>query len=585
MADSSTAGFQNQDGAVIATGDGAATTRADYDRWGWKEIKAAIYGAAAVGKGTRLDASINLSDPRTLYNAGLNFHMAQETLSIVGKQVKAQAEALAGEGGPWQGEAAKSFLALMDQFAKSFESHAQQLRGGPARINSVPEQLLRSSDYLKWAQQTVQAIDVHYANEAKRMRPPDWLRSQGQSVVMDNGLIRVSLFPEIVQMLDADMRKVLKILAAQYEQTRFETELVPISTPNPLGAQPNPPGPGLDSKPQRLPDLVGNPKPLPELKFNGPEVPNPNGSGITPPQPFDVRTLSDLNANPFSPQPFDASGAPRPGSPGAFDGGGVPEGGSFSPQPFDASGAPRPGSPGAFDGGGVPEGGSFSPQPFDASGAPLSGVPSAAPFVPAPFSASLPPSSSGLGSGLNAPKPSSAETGSGIPKPGDSGLEPVAPFAPPALPKTSMPADWAAGGTPDGMAADDRRAAGVPGMQMMPPMAPMAPMAPMSPGAGAGAGAGERSDASGLIGGEVEPWRGAGLAGVGDPVVGSGVDSAVPERWASSSPVGDGASGVGVPGMQMMPPMAPMAPMSPGAGAGAGAGERSDASGLIGGEV
>jgi hypothetical protein len=114
-------------------------------------------------------------------------------------------------------------------------------------------------------------------------------------------------------------------------------------------------------------------------------------------------------------------------------------------------------------------------------------------------------------------------------------------------------------------------------------------------GAGAGAPGLERSDAAGLLGDEVEPWTG-GESGTGD-------SDALP---------GATAGGAGLVGNAANPPVAVYAadnpalpadgsspdaesadelPIVPGVGAGAGsgsdqrAGERSDASGLIGGET
>ena len=120
-------------------------------------------------------------------------------------------------------------------------------------------------------------------------------------------------------------------------------------------------------------------------------------------------------------------------------------------------------------------------------------------------------------------------------------------------------------------------------------------MMPGMGGAPGGAGsAHERSDASGLLGGVVAPWIGAGLPGgaVGEPGAtagaaagGPGLDEQVPvgsDGLPLTGPLPAEAvteAGAGPAGLGGMP----MMPGAGAAGAAGGAPERSDAAGLVGG--
>jgi hypothetical protein len=136
-----------------------------------------------------------------------------------------------------------------------------------------------------------------------------------------------------------------------------------------------------------------------------------------------------------------------------------------------------------------------------------------------------------------------AELPSALDEPGLAGLE-----------SSPLGEDLAADtGAADEAPALESGSAGLDGMPMMPGMGGMGGL-----GAGLG-GAAERSDASGLLGGEDEPWQ--------DEAAGE-------EPLAGAATGGAGLDGFG-----------PMMPGMGGLGAAAGGGaERSDASGLLGGE-
>ncbi|MGO1050311.1 hypothetical protein [Crossiella sp. CA198] len=690
-------GFKVVDGAVVATGDGSQTmSKADYDSWDWKTIKAAIHGVAG-GHGKKAVHELDgKSDPSTLWNAALTFQEARVVLTMVGDSIRDQAEALAGEGRPWQGEAATAFLGLMTPFSKAFLQQAEQIGGGPSGMDPVPEQLWSAGNYLEWARRTVHDIDVHYAAETRRIAAETQAHHYGIDITLENNKTKVSEFPLVVEQMTKDMRSVLKTLAGNYQEKRFDTELQKVPTPDPLGSGPGGPNKlGLDNLP---PELRNGPPLSPAVAIKPPsEV---NGPPLSP--AFAIKPPGGKGPGEHAARDFTASAPPDgkgPGShtPPSFHASAPPGGAGignrapneFTPKSLPGSGGAGPNAPGHS--GSMPPltptlahvpGGKHNPESAPKSvpgGAGLKPpVHNNAVAPPLPFLPTPPPGSAGGPRSPGSSTPSPRLPGAAMPPPKLPGsdvptrFQPTPPpggVKPPSLPELHKPPapdlhkwtgdkppggqnlpnpkDWAAGNHPDAPKLSDRRAATVPppmpfhpgsgpgagglpgggivdrhgshgpigdgkpwqsptmpglgdpqmphnpqkdwaapgasrpnspGMPMMPP-----PGMPMSPGGGApgGAGGGDRSDSSGLIGGEVKPWKGKGLPGLGDPRGPGEVAKGDVQDWAA----GPGAKSPNPAGMPMMPP--PGAPMAPGGGAPGGAqgGDRSDSSGLIGGEV
>ncbi|MFI8301798.1 hypothetical protein ACIGCZ_38580 [Streptomyces nigra] len=223
-------GFQqDSDGSVYAVLDGSGSS-ADYASWDWKQIKAAITGGAAyAGDSGGSERAAGVSDPASLWRAGNVFLQIQRVLEMVGRQLEDQATAVAGgEGAVWRGEAAQQFLLMMRGFSQKVLAAAEVLSGGNSGINSVPNQLVANGNSLSQAIALVEAIDSHYANQAKLM---------GVSA-MDNGLIPVSRKPEVVELLNRDMRRVLMDLADHYSIT-INAIRQPAPVTNPLAGSPN----------------------------------------------------------------------------------------------------------------------------------------------------------------------------------------------------------------------------------------------------------------------------------------------------------------------------------------------------------
>jgi hypothetical protein len=338
----------------------------------------------------------------------------------------------------------------------------------------------------------------------------------------------------------------------------YQTVWVNVPTPAGAGTGPPPvPPPGV---PPSLPNLTrfvpdpsagaGNPPPYKAPDFKGP--PDYTPPNYTPPN----YTPPNYTAPKVDPAAFSSFKPPDNGAGRPFD---SP---ALIPGEFDRAGLNGPGTlPSGLNGTGtrlpVDLSGPGTGFPSDLNG-PGTGFPSGmngrGTRLPGGAATVVPPPSSGRGNASPSPsefKPGEGPNGAGVPGPTDT----------PRIP------EWAAGEAPGSAGGSDRNA---PAMPMMPGM----PMAPGASGAGGGANAGERSDASGLIGGEVAPWTGAQVPGLGEPS-GVGVASVSPEEWAVSA--GERASSL--PGVPMMPGAGAGAP-----GSGANAAERSDASGLLGGE-
>lgn len=558
-----------------STGTAGETNWSSYD---WKDIYAAFHGAAAADP-SNLDVAAEMrriADPQSLRNAALYLHRVQGTMVMVAKSIADQADALAGENGVWKGEAAKAFHNMMIEFSRRVDQQARTIGGDRAGVGNVPNQLWNNGEQLAWAQRELYRINIFYANEAQEAGAP----------VMDGNRVRISARPEIKAMMDQSMRKVASAVAGQYVITVNTVELPYLDDLQ----SPPPGGEGGDNdmgdfsledpfKDWKPPDMDN-----PFEDWKPPELDDPF-SDWDPPSiddPFSDWKPPDFDSAPPPDVPVDqmALNDPPPGSdlselPPGSDVSELPPGSDLRELPpgSDVSELP-PGS----DVSELPPGGELPPGSDLGELPPGSGLPGGSnvpPFVGAPLPGL------GLGQGQNNPNlpsrltgnapPNGADLGEGLP-----GLEPPDQFpveAPPGssnLPGGSQPSDWATEGGPGGAGAADNRGAGVP--PMFPP-----PMGGMGEGANDSGG---RSDASGLLGDEVEPWTGSAPPGSGDP---SGFETPVsnPEEWASndvSRGAGDGLGG----GMPMMPP-----PMMPPMGGGPGDSDagRSDASGLLGDEV
>ncbi|MFE4627278.1 hypothetical protein [Streptomyces mirabilis] len=550
--DYNTGGFSDSSDGVFGDPGADPGSINDYNSWDWKQIMAAINGmAAGTGSDSNHDRAKGISDPQSLMDAAGSFHNAQVVLSGIAKSIAGQAKALAGDNGPWKGHAADAFLDMIDTFSRQVKTTADVLSGGEAG-NSVPQQLANNSVNLYNAQVKISDIDSWYADQAVRMgvRP------------MSNGLIPVHQKPELVAMMNSDMRAVLKSLAGEYQVT-----IDSVHTPPPVTNPTNSP-----NVPDTVPDL-GNPNltgpgnlpnvsPLDPQRFSAPGAQgteSPTLPGIDPmealatPAPFAGGTGVDSNApglgglgdSGLGSSTLDPSVLDRALHPSAFPGGTNLDGG------FPALAAsPFPGGLNTDTGSGLPLGSSNLAED------PSSWADNA---VPRDF-----PGDTGVGGtgGLKAVSPEAFPRGLGTESGLPGGLH--VPSLDNALESTALH------GTAEGFPG-----LGAGGMPIMPGMG----------GSGMpGTGAVDPSDASGLLDTNAKPWTGN--PGVADEIGGKGAEAGgdtlgLPldgEAGAFPGGLGTGegtGTGPGVGGMPMMPGM------GYGATPQSGAVDRSDASGLL----
>ena len=572
-------------GGVFPDTTANLTDNKDYENWDWKQIRAAVVGYAATAN---VPTSTPGADPNSIRKASVVFNRARAALEYVSDNVRLQTEALAGENGAWKSPAADAFRGMNLLFAAKLNAKAEQINGGEAvGTNNVPAQLWESGNYLQWAQQTIQWIDGYYA---------DYVRSVG--VTMGDGLARVSDYPELVTQMGEDMKKVVRILAAQYV---VNTNSVTPPNPADFNVKPKPPGSGGNGPPDLTktpPDLTKTPPPggggggTPPPSIDIPKPPGGGGGGGTPP-PLNVAPppggtgggggtgTGQPNTKLAVPPPpaLDIGGGPGGGGGGA---GGGANGGINTPPPLNVP--PPPGGIGGGPGGGGANGGIKTPPPLNVSAPPGSGKGGSGGTggikPPPSLAVNAPPGSGGTGggtggSGTGSIKPPSLDV-NGPPgsEGGGSGTGNGA-AKPPSLPN---PVDFQAPGSGAGGPGTDKGGAGS-GMPMMPPG-----------GAGGGQPGGsgtDRPDSSGLLGGVKKPWEAGSPPPVGDPSVFK-PPVVKPEDWAAPPGAlkppaldiqgpGSGSGGAGS-GMPMMPPGGAGGGQPGGAGS-----DRPDSSGLLGG--
>ncbi|MEV5955442.1 hypothetical protein AB0M11_17010 [Streptomyces sp. NPDC051987] len=559
--DYNTGGFSDSGDGVFGDPGTDPGSINDYNSWDWKQIMAAINGmSAGTGSASNQERAKGISDPQSLMDAAGHFLNAQVVLSGIAKAIADQAKALAGENGPWKGDAADAFLDMINTFSRQVKATSDVLSGGEAG-NSVPQQLADNSVNLHNAQVKIADIDTWYANQAVRMGVKP----------MSNGLIPIHEKPQLVEMMTSDMRAVLKSLAGEYQVT-----IDSVHTPPPV------------TSPTNNPDVPNN---VPDV--NNPDLPD---SGNLP------------NVNPLDPQQFSApntSGTDAPGLSGLD-----PMEALATPAPFTGGTGVDGNAPGLN---GLGDGGlgndTLDPSALDRAlnptafpgGSNLDGVPSLANLAATPFPGGLNTGTGSelpLGSNLSEDPSSWADGTSPEGFPGDTGvggtgglgagdgLGAVSPEAFPGGLGTES-------GLPDGLnspslsdalespnlagSSEGLSAGGAGGMPMMPGMG--------AGGTPQGNGTADPSDASGLLDAEAEPWTGDPsladeIGGRGAEAGGDGLGLPLDEQ-AEAFPGGLGTdegvgTGLGAGGMPMMPGMG-----AGGTPQGNGTADPSDASGLL----
>ncbi|MER8184557.1 hypothetical protein [Kitasatospora sp. NPDC094015] len=228
---------KGDDGALFGNPTGGGFHVHDYDVWDWQHIEAAIVGMSnAVSSASNRDQARSVADPQSLQDAADAFYRVQQVFEGVSQSLADQGAALAGKDGVWTGLAADSFMDMIKMFSKQVGAVGEVISGGGPGGNSVPQQLADNAVNLRNAQNKIIEIDNWYANQADQM---------GYHAI-GSGLIPVSKAPGVVEMMNRDMRRVLKSLAAEYQVT-VDSITSPGPVNSPLGAggggggdQPNP---------------------------------------------------------------------------------------------------------------------------------------------------------------------------------------------------------------------------------------------------------------------------------------------------------------------------------------------------------
>ena len=541
----------------------------DYQKWDWVRIEAAILGGYLVqDRASARDQAASIADPQSLYHAAKVLRYVERVLAMVAKSVADQAQAIAGEHGPWQGEAAKAFLKRMQDWSKTVATYAKQLGGGDIGVNGIPGQFVEKGYDLAVAQAKIRAIDQWFGQQALMAGVP---RS-------DNGYIRVygDNVPLIYKAMNKAMRGVLVWLAERYTHLTVPP-YIPPGSGGPGG------GPGTENGLGDDETLHAIERDLNDM-FN---QANKNIEGLGD----DLNDMFNQANSHFKGLGDDLNDLFNSGNhdlEGLGDGlndllnqanrnvEGLGAGLGNTLANFNGDLPNLPNAPGLGDG---PDptrrlaeavGSSRLPVPAPAESPDPMGYPELAAFP-------------GTGGVRGAPDDQKARPAADLPRLTDTGLDAAGPGLEPApdLPALStgaphgvaedvLPPDWLAGTDPSVLAGSPGGAG-----------APMMPFMPGGAGTGQTAG-GERSDASGLLGGEAVSWT--------DPA-GSTADG-VPGSLSGASAGGADFSGTTLAGADPAASQGAGAPMMPfmpgGGGAGTGdqrAGERPDASGLLGGET
>ncbi len=522
-----TGGFTSNGNGIFGDPNYGSFSASDYYTWDWKQIEAAIDGGSTItGDGEQTAQSV--SYPKTLWDAGDVFEYVREVLNMVATSLADQANALAGGTSPlWKGDAADAFLATMTTFSKQVAANADVLSGGSAGLDPVPAQLVGNGNSLAKAQTIVHSIDAWYAQQALNMGVQP----------MSNGLVPVSQVSQIPPMMTHDMLNyALLPLVANYQMT-IDSIVSPTAVTPKVGNSTGSPNPSpTDNVPNPSLDLSGLQNGLNNL-LSGDSAGNNPGAGSPAPFPGGVSSTGAGVPGGAGGLPGGVTGFPGAGGlPGGVTGfpgtGGIPGGvagfpGGAGGLPGGAGGLPGgagglPGGAGAIAGfpgvGGLPGGASagaggeggvspYSPKKLgtgepgsalSALGSPeelgSGGLPAVGGAGVGEGGLPMMPMSPGMGAGMGGAQ--------GQDRPDASGL----------LGGESKPWEEDGLGTGEALSADGAPVGGT-GLAGLDPLAEGEGLPFMgSPGAGAAAGSQvqERPDASGLLGGEAEPWQEAG---------------------------------------------------------------------------
>ncbi|MDM4721483.1 hypothetical protein QTQ03_18475 [Micromonospora sp. WMMA1363] len=263
----------------------ASELSGDESSWNWKQIKAAVNGGSEIARGDdgAREEARGVSDPESFFRMAQSFARVQATLALCREVTQVHSRAIAGEGRPWQGHSADAFSSSMAWTVGVLDAHVDQITAGATEDRpeqgSIVESLVDAGNRLAYSRAVLDAIDHHYAAEARRLGVEP----------MDNGLIPVSKRPDIVAMMDRDMRAEFERLNEQYSMTVNDMR------PPPPEELPAPRSPEPPSPPE-IPNHPTTPAPEPPDLSTSPMDWNPSVSGPDPFPATELRGLADSPA-------------------------------------------------------------------------------------------------------------------------------------------------------------------------------------------------------------------------------------------------------------------------------------------------
>ncbi|GAA3558630.1 hypothetical protein GCM10022222_47720 [Amycolatopsis ultiminotia] len=566
MADDNSHGYTSDDTGVwpdtTQTGNQNSTgdPSKDFDGLSWKQIEAAVLGGGSMEPGQdSLDKAYGNVNWQSLQSAAGVFQEVEQNLTMIAQSIKDQTAALAGDDGPWKGTSAGNFKTMMTTFANKFSDLADRIGDGGG-ANNVPNNLVNAAAYLQWAQDTIRYIDRYYAAQ---------VIARGKQ--LDDGRAYISQYPDAVEMMTNDMRKVAGQLSQKYNTVHVnEGKTTPPPTPGPGDGgtgggdgpdlpdpppvtDPPPPPPPVTpppTPPPVTPPPVTTPPPGGNNGPGGDGTPPPVNNAEIPPPPGDQGgtgngTPPPVNNAEIPPPPGDQGGTGN-GTPPPVNNAEIPpppgdQGGTGNGTPPPVNNAeipPPPGDQGGTGNGTPPpvNNAEIPPPPGDQGGT-GNGTPppiSPPPIAPPPGSTgggpngignnnikTPPPGDATGGNNLTSPKLPSPPGGTGNNLGGNNlGGNNAGNLQSPQIP--SPPGGSGPGGGLTNNALNPAQLP--PGLQQPPAdQGPGASAPPMMPPGGMGGAGGmnqpgaERPDSSGLLGNVKEPWLDKIPNGIGDP--------------------------------------------------------------------
>ncbi|MCZ1007831.1 hypothetical protein O1L68_14965 [Streptomyces lydicus] len=237
----------------------------DYSEWGWKAVVKHVTGHDPDHPENDGSAKF-IADPQSIQDAADTFWYAEQVIQRAADSISEQAQALAGENGPWKGPAAQALNRVMGTLSKQVKDLGDTLSGGITGDYNIPQQLANNAAHLREAGQKIADIDFFYAKQALAQDP---------SLMMDNGSVHIGAKPELVSMMTQDMQQVVKSLSSHYKVTEDNVAQPKSPTPPTGGA----PGPG-----NGVPNLYNN---VGGYSPNGPNFGGANRAGYNSPNLLD----------------------------------------------------------------------------------------------------------------------------------------------------------------------------------------------------------------------------------------------------------------------------------------------------------